>query len=536
MRITGLGHAGMFIETTGGTILCDPVIKSSFYGSWFVFPDNRALDWERYGKADFLYISHRHRDHFDPWMLETFVRKDIEVLLPEYPTDDLEQDLRRLGYDNITYTRAGEIIQRGELKLMITPLRAPSDGPIGDSSLSVDDGTASILNQNDSHPLDLEKLLSFGKPEAYFTQFSGAIWWPMVYDLPQDAKVNFAHLKREAQHKRAMFYIEKVDAPHVYPMAGPPMFLRDELFRYNGLGEHNDSIFTDQAQFLARMKEEAPQYSGHVFIPGTVVTISGGEQTVEQTLYTDAEIDRMFTDKWGYLQEQRASRQEEIRAEEASRAPVLPPDEMLAELKAWWEPLLRRGRIFREGVGGPVRMTIGELDLLRRLPQGQGARVRGGGDQLLVHDPRRPRLDEHRRARDRLVELDLPVDAVRSRTRGQVQRVHLHVLQVPLTRPHRVRRELVRRTVRRHRGHPARGLDRAAPLPAPARRSLQDRQDRGRRAHLLAARLEVGPEDGQVPVDPRSPDPRQPGGGRPAPRRGIPRRLTSPAPRAIAVG
>ena len=36
--------------------------------------------------------------------------------------------------------------------------------------------------------------------------------------------------------------------PHVFPMAGPPMFLRDELFRYNGLGLENDSIFTDQAR------------------------------------------------------------------------------------------------------------------------------------------------------------------------------------------------------------------------------------------------------------------------------------------------
>jgi UDP-MurNAc hydroxylase len=90
MRITGLGHAGMFIETTGGSILCDPVIGPSFFGSWFPFPDNRGLDWERFGKADFLYISHRHRDHFDPALLERYVPKDIRVLLPEYPTDDLE--------------------------------------------------------------------------------------------------------------------------------------------------------------------------------------------------------------------------------------------------------------------------------------------------------------------------------------------------------------------------------------------------------------------------------------------------------------
>ena len=184
MRITGLGHAGMFIETVGGNIICDPVLGPSFFGSWFPFPDNRALDWERFGReADFLYISHRHRDHFDPTLLERYIRKDIEVLLPEYPIDDLEQDIRALGYTNITYAPAGRIIERGDLKIMITPLRAPSDGPIGDSSLSVDDGTGSVLNQNDSHPLDLDTLLHFGKPDAYFTQVSGAIWWPMVYDL-----------------------------------------------------------------------------------------------------------------------------------------------------------------------------------------------------------------------------------------------------------------------------------------------------------------------------------------------------------------
>jgi len=369
MRITGLGHAGMFIETAGGSIICDPVIGPSFYGSWFPFPDNRGLDWERFGKADFLYISHRHRDHFDQRLLQRYVPKDIRVLLPEYPTDDLEDDIRALGYTNIVYTQAGVPLQFGALKLMVTPLRAPSDGPIGDSSLSVDDGTASILNQNDSHPLDLEKLMSFSKPEAYFTQVSGAIWWPMVYDLPQDAKQNFARLKRDAQNKRAMYYIEKVDAEHVFPMAGPPMFLRDDLFRFNGWGLDDDAIFTDQAQFLEHMREQRPEQKGYLFLPGTQVDLEHGELSVTQTLYSDAEIDRIFNRKWEYLEQQRATRQQELRDEEASRAPVLAPDEMLGELKAWWEPLLRKSRTIRLGVGGPVRMTIGELDLVVDFPK-----------------------------------------------------------------------------------------------------------------------------------------------------------------------
>ncbi len=369
MRITGLGHAGMFIETAGGSILCDPVLGPSFFGSWFPFPDNRGLDWERFGAADFLYISHRHRDHFDPALLERYVSKDIRVLLPDYPTDDLENDLRGLGYGNIVYTRSGEVLEYGDLKIMVTPLRAPSDGPIGDSSLSVDDGTASILNQNDSHPLDLETLLSFSKPDAYFTQVSGAIWWPMVYDLPQEAKQNFAQLKRDAQNKRAMYYIEKVDAEHVFPMAGPPMFLREELFRYNGLGLENDSIFTDQRQFLDHMAQVRPEQKGHLFLPGTQVDVHGSTVEVTQTLFSDTEIERIFGDKWAYLAAQRDTRQDEIRAEEASRADVLPPAEMLAAIKEWWEPLLRRARTVRNGVGGNVRFRIGELDMVVDFPK-----------------------------------------------------------------------------------------------------------------------------------------------------------------------
>lgn len=369
MRITGLGHAGMFIETTGGSILCDPVVGPSFFGSWFPFPDNRGLDWERFGQADFLYISHRHRDHFDPALMKRVVPTSIRVLLPEYPTDDLETDLRALGYTNIIYTRAGVPLQFGDLSIMVTPLRAPSDGPIGDSSLSVDDGTASILNQNDSHPLDLETLLTFSKPDAYFTQVSGAIWWPMVYDLPQDSKQHFAQLKRDAQNKRALYYIEKVDAEHVFPMAGPPMFLREELFRYNGYGLEDDSIFTDQRQFLAQMAEQLPTQKGYEFVPGTVVELNHGTISVTQTLYTDAEIDRIFDHKWDYLAEQRDARQEEVRAEEASRAEVIPPAEMLASLQEWWEPLLRRARTIRAGVGGNVRFRIGELDMVVDFPR-----------------------------------------------------------------------------------------------------------------------------------------------------------------------
>ncbi len=69
MRITFLGHAGLFVETRHGSVLCDPWFTPAYFGSWFPFPRNDRLDPAEFGRPDFLYVSHLHRDHFDPEFL-----------------------------------------------------------------------------------------------------------------------------------------------------------------------------------------------------------------------------------------------------------------------------------------------------------------------------------------------------------------------------------------------------------------------------------------------------------------------------------
>ena len=84
MRITFLGHAGLHIEARAGSILCDPWKNPAYFGSWFVFPDNTGLDWDRYGRVDYLYVSHLHQDHFDPALLADHVSRAATVLLPDF--------------------------------------------------------------------------------------------------------------------------------------------------------------------------------------------------------------------------------------------------------------------------------------------------------------------------------------------------------------------------------------------------------------------------------------------------------------------
>src|SRR6185437_13171424 len=94
MRVTGLGHASALIETAYGSILTDPWVNPAYFGSWFPFPDNSQLDWDELGRADYLYVSHLHHDHFDPINLSDHIDKGITVLLPEFPTTELEDGIR----------------------------------------------------------------------------------------------------------------------------------------------------------------------------------------------------------------------------------------------------------------------------------------------------------------------------------------------------------------------------------------------------------------------------------------------------------
>src|ERR1700727_1737848 len=206
MRITFLGHAGLHLQTQGGTILCDPWKNPAYFDSWFTFPDNSELDWDQYGKVDYLYVSHLHQDHFDPELLKKHVPRTAVVLLPDFPVQDLRRELKRLGFTRFWTIPNGQIVEQSGLRLMIQALHSPTDGSLGDSLLAVSDGTARVLNQNDAKPAELDPVLAFGRFDVHFLQFSGANWWPWVYELPATAKRRLGAAKRANGLERAARY------------------------------------------------------------------------------------------------------------------------------------------------------------------------------------------------------------------------------------------------------------------------------------------------------------------------------------------
>jgi UDP-MurNAc hydroxylase len=370
MRATSIGHAGILVETDAGSVLCDPWFVPAFFGSWFVFPRNDRLPddlVERIERADFLYVSHLHGDHHDePWLRE-HLRRDIPVVLPGYPTREQERTMRALGFTELVRTVDGEELELAPgLTVAIHIEASITDGPGGDSALVVSDGRTRLVNQNDCRTTDLERLRGHGPVDLHWLQYSGAIWYPMVYDLPEQTKRELCAAKVESQFARAMRYVETIGARAVVPSAGPPAFLDESLFHLNVITGDEASIFPDQRSFLARLSEAGRQ--GILAVPGTAIDVTPESIEVHHP-FDDADVTAIFEDKATYLKTYQADWAPWLEAETARWAHD--PTDLVATLRAWWEPLLAMAPRLRRAVGAGCLLRAGDCEILIDFPAGE---------------------------------------------------------------------------------------------------------------------------------------------------------------------
>lgn len=356
MKVTSTGHAGLLVETRGGTtILCDPWRSPAYFASWFVFPDNSDVDFAAI-RPDLLYVSHLHRDHFDPDLLRRDIPKSTPVLLPDYPTDDLRSALEALGFRSFIPAENGVPFSVDGLRLMITALTSPADGPIGDSALSIDDGEVRILNQNDAHPPSPERLRDFGDYDGHFLQYSGAIWYPIVYEYPARSKAILARDKRANGMVRARGFIEAVGARFVFPDSGPAAFLDPELYPYNDFERSDDNIFPDQRAFIDYLNG-CGVANARLLIPRSCAELTPRGCRITHPV-PEAEVERIFTEKRAYL-DAYAGRERARIEREMSELPRYEGD-LVAALAEWWEPLLELADHIREGIDAVLLLDLGE--------------------------------------------------------------------------------------------------------------------------------------------------------------------------------
>ena len=370
MRATSLGHAGILIESGTSTILCDPWFVPAFFGSWFVFPRNDQLLAEVLAKIEsptHLYISHVHGDHLDEAFLADHVSRDATVLLPDFPGRELERRLSALGFTKFLKSQNGiEISIDDQTKIAIHVETSITDGPGGDSALVVSDNKTRLVNQNDCRTGNLDALRSHGPIDLHWLQYSGAIWYPMVYEQDDATKLKLAKAKVESQFSRALKYVETLDARAVVPSAGPPCFLDEELFHMNMITGDEISIFPDQTKFLQKLKELG-RTKDILAIPGTTVDITPQSISVSQPKNTN--LAEIFDQKEKYLLQYQSDWASWLKDEKQKWQSA--SSDLIGALQAWFEPLMALAPALRAGIGANCLIKTDNLDIFINFQSGK---------------------------------------------------------------------------------------------------------------------------------------------------------------------
>jgi UDP-MurNAc hydroxylase len=179
VRFTLIGHAAVFVETSGPSLLLDPWLWGScFWRSWWHYPPRAELE-PHWLSPDFIYLTHYHFDHFHyPSMRK--LDKQIKVLLPRFGVDTMRKEVEELGFEHVEEMPHG---WHKELApgVSITAYQYGFD----DSCVVIADGDDIIVNCNDCKikGRSLEQVKQdFGRPTFMWKNHSYSVHYPLCYE------------------------------------------------------------------------------------------------------------------------------------------------------------------------------------------------------------------------------------------------------------------------------------------------------------------------------------------------------------------
>jgi len=283
MQITFLGHAGFLVETQHALVVVDPWLspEGAFDSAWMQFPRNHQLapmvreKLESSTKERFLYISHEHKDHYDPDFLQTLTKRDFTVVIGKFRRTVLRDEFETYGARRIIACEDQQEvpIKGGYLKLYLT-----DSGTNRDSALLIQADGQSFLNLNDCKIHDrLPGIVAEEGPIDIFTaQFSGAIWHPTCYDYTRESYVEHSRQKRASKFEAVARAIETVQPRAYLASAGPACFLDPSLFHIN-LEPVN--IFPRASELFTFLQHRLGGQTPHLIepMPGDVLDAGRGE-------------------------------------------------------------------------------------------------------------------------------------------------------------------------------------------------------------------------------------------------------------------
>lgn len=120
IEVTLIGHACSYITANGLRIMCDPHVFEGYGEGLFTYFPRRRVDPGGLPPPDVLFVSHRHRDHFDARSLARIDRK-TPVLCPSDP--EVVYVLKKLGFADLNLIGDFTELKHRGVRLLVTPSR-----------------------------------------------------------------------------------------------------------------------------------------------------------------------------------------------------------------------------------------------------------------------------------------------------------------------------------------------------------------------------------------------------------------------------
>lgn len=253
MKFTILSHAGLLVEHAGVRVVCDPwLIGSCYWRSWWNFPEP---DPELIAnlRADFVYLTHLHWDHFHGPSLQRLFSPKTRVLVPKVPTRRMVEDLHYLGFQDVVEIPHGAPFALGPDFV----LRSYQFGLGVDSAAVLAGGGVTLFNCNDAKffGLPLKQILS-DFPRIDFLLRSHSSAGPIPYcvesheRLPRDT---LAQSDSADQFARCALH---VGARYAIPFASNHCFLHRETIAFNGTATSPEDVRRHYRQVAASVASE----------------------------------------------------------------------------------------------------------------------------------------------------------------------------------------------------------------------------------------------------------------------------------------
>lgn len=253
----------------------------AFDSAWFQLPRNHhlaAFVQEKLGdkrKERFIYISHEHKDHFDPAFLGSLHARDFTFVIPRYRREALRHELARFPCKEVvTCSDREEVrIPGGSLKLFLDDTELNRD-----SAVLVRESGRVFFNMNDCklHDAIPDIAREEGAIDVFACQFSGATWHPTCYEYPRERYEAISRKKVLTKFEATAQAIQAVN-PRVYiPSAGPAAFLDPTLIHLNF---EPVNIFPRAPKLIEYLQRRLPDATTAwpELMPGDILDVASGK-------------------------------------------------------------------------------------------------------------------------------------------------------------------------------------------------------------------------------------------------------------------